>query len=113
MALREKVLEALTQAGYMKDRLDGGPRSPLVLEPSDFKATMNTVATGDVDYQEKLSKLQRKIDKFEAYVEEKDRTILEQETQLNELQDQVHDALKIEENLRAQLKDKSKHLDEA
>jgi hypothetical protein len=29
------------------------------------------------------------------------------------LQDQVHDALKIEENLRSQLKDKSKHLDEA
>ena len=65
-----------------------------------------------MDYQEKLSKLQRKIDKFEAYVEEKDRTILEQESQLNELQDQVHESIKIEESLRSQLKDKGKHLDE-
>lgn len=65
-----------------------------------------------MDYQEKLSKLQRKIEKFEAYVEEKDHTILEQESQLNELQDQVHESIKIEENLRSQLKDKGKHLDE-
>jgi hypothetical protein len=43
MRLREKVLEAMTQAGYLMNRLDGGIRSPMVLEPaSDFKATMNT-----------------------------------------------------------------------
>jgi len=42
MQLRERVLEALTSAGFLKERLDGGPRSPLILEPSDHKLTMNT-----------------------------------------------------------------------
>ncbi len=112
LVLRERVLEALTQAGYLKDRLDGGPRSPLVLEPaSDPKNTL-TSGTADLDYNEKLSKLQRKIEKFEAYVEEKDKTILEQETQLSELQDQVHEAIKIEEGLRGSLKEKGKQVDE-
>ncbi len=89
--LRERVLEALTQAGYLKDRLEGSPRVvPLNLNTdrqyhsypeSDHKVTLNTNTTGnnDVDYQEKLAKLQKKITKFEEFVEEKDRALLEQE----------------------------------
>ena len=51
----------------------------------------NSVGTNALDessnYQEKLQKLQKKISQFEAYLEEKDRTILEQENQLTDLQD--------------------------
>lgn len=64
------------------------------------------------EYPEKLAKLQKKVGQFEAYLEEKDRTILEQETQLSDLQDQLHEALKQEDALRAQLAHKAAKADD-
>ena len=63
-------------------------------------------------YQEQLLKLQKKISQFELYLEEKDRTILEQENQLSELQDKLHEALKLEDSFKSQIKDRKLKVDE-
>ena len=85
--IRIKVSDAMHSIGMIKDKLQ------TQLKPLDsdtdalvkYSLTVGTEEVGSSAYQDKLAKLQKKITQFEAYLEEKDRTILEQETQLTEL----------------------------
>ncbi|CDW85506.1 UNKNOWN [Stylonychia lemnae] len=59
-----------------------------------------------------LLKIQKKIVELEQYLQEKDKVILEQETSLSELQDQIHEALKTEDSMRTQIRDKQSKIDD-
>ena len=97
--MREHVEEALKEAGIIASKVK---LTPIVDEKPVEDPKVSADATTGA-YQEKLQKLQKKISQFEAYVEEKDQALLEQETQLSDLQDQLHVSQKNEALIKKKL----------
>ena len=107
-SLQNEILQVARENAALKERSE---KAACSLETRDLVQIEGADKQED-GYQEKLSKLQKKVADFEAYLEEKDKTILEQENQLSELQDQVHELIKNEDKLQTLLKDKTHKVEE-
>ena len=105
--MREQVEESMKEASIIATKVTFIPVDEKPVE--DLKVSSGADPTGAA-YQEKLQKLQKKITQFEAYVEEKDQALLEQENQLSDLQDQLHTSQSNEATLKKKFDEASNQL---